>query len=308
MAAGVAVAAATVLVGVVAVHRLGTPPPPRAPGELVVSFLDVGQGDAVLLQRDATSVLVDTGPPGGPILRRLAEAGVERLDLLVLTHAEADHEGMALPVIEAHRPRMVLDGGAGWPTAVQRDLPAALAHAGGRPVAAHAGQVLRLGPLKLNVLWPPAPAPGWRPDGNPNDRAVVAHVQDGTFDLLLPADAESNVTAGLDLPRVEALKVAHHGSVDDGLPALLERTAPRIAAIEVGPQQLRPPGAVDARRAARGARGRPDRPRRDGAAARGRRWRDAHGGRGVSARVGGARADRVTACASADGVTARAPA
>src|SRR5215217_2056317 len=63
---------------------------------------------------------------------------------------------------------------------------------------------------------------------------LVAHVRDGAFDLLLPADAESNVTAGLDLPRVEALKVAHHGSADEGLPALLERTAPQVAAIEVG--------------------------------------------------------------------------
>ncbi len=56
----------------------------------------------------------------------------------------------------------------------------------------------------------------------------------GTFDLLLPADAESNVTAGLRLPRVEALKVAHHGSADTGLPALLERVRPSVAAIEVG--------------------------------------------------------------------------
>jgi competence protein ComEC len=200
----------------------------------VVSFLDVGQGDAVLLQRDATSVLVDTGPPGGPILRRLAEAGVGRLDVLVLTHAEADHEGMALPVIAAHRPRIVLDGGAGWPTAVQHELPSALARAGGRAVAAHAGQLLRIGALKLHVLWPPAPTPGWRPEGNPNDRAIVTHVQDGGFDLLLPADAETNVTAALDLPRVEALKVAHHGSVDEGLPAMLERTSPQVAAIEVG--------------------------------------------------------------------------
>jgi competence protein ComEC len=230
----VVVLVVTIGAAVVAVQAVRTRQPPRAPGELVVSFLDVGQGDAVLLQRDSTTVLVDTGPPGGPILRRLAEAGVDRLDLLVITHAEADHEGMTLPVIAAHRPRMVLDGGAGWPTAVQQELPGAVSRTGGRALAAHAGQVLRIGALKLHVLWPPAPTAGWRPDGNPNDRAVVTHVQDGEFDLLLPADAETNVTAGLDLPRVEALKVAHHGSVDEGLPALLERTAPQIAAIEVG--------------------------------------------------------------------------
>ena len=231
---GVLLAAVALAAAVLGAQALRQRPGPPAPGELVVSFLDVGQGDAVLLQRDGRAALVDTGPPGGPVLRRLAEAGVERLDLLVLTHAEADHEGMALPVVARYRPRLVLDGGAGWPTAVQRALPAALARAGGRAVAAHAGQVLRLGPLSLRVLWPPAPAPGWRPDGDPNDRAVVAHVRDGAFDLLLTADAESNVTAALDLPRVEALKVAHHGSADAGLPALLERTAPRIAAIEVG--------------------------------------------------------------------------
>jgi competence protein ComEC len=128
----------------------------------------------------------------------------------------------------------VLDGGAGWPTAVQRALPAALAREGGRRVAARAGQILRLGGLRLDVLWPPAPPEGWRPEGDPNGRAVVAHVHAGAFDLLLPADAESDVTAALELPRVEALKVAHHGSDDAGLPAMLDRIAPRIAAVEVG--------------------------------------------------------------------------
>ena len=99
---------------------------------------------------------------------------------------------------------------------------------------ARAGQELRIGALRMRVLWPPRAGPGWRPEGNPNDRAVVAHVRDGDFDLLLPADAESDVTAALPLPRVEALKVAHHGSADDGLPALLERLRPQVAAIEVG--------------------------------------------------------------------------
>ena len=146
-------------------------------GELVVSFLDVGQGDAVLLQQRGVSVLFDTGPPGSAILKRLAEAGVDRLDVLVLTHAEADHEGMALAVIRAHRPRLVLDGGAGWPTAVQRGLGPALARGGGRAVPVQAGQSIRLGALGLRFLWPPAPRPGWRPDGNPNDRAVVTHAR-----------------------------------------------------------------------------------------------------------------------------------
>jgi competence protein ComEC len=60
------------------------------------------------------------------------------------------------------------------------------------------------------------------------------HLRDGWFDLLLPADAESEVTSSLQLPEVEALKVAHHGSEDPGLPDLLARLRPHVAVIEVG--------------------------------------------------------------------------
>jgi competence protein ComEC len=100
-----------------------------------------------------------------------------------------------------------------------------------------AGQVLHVGPIELRVLWPrrdpPAPA-----GAEPNDRATVLHVRDGDFDLLLSADAESNATAGLELPVVDAMKVAHHGSDDPGLAGLLARLRPRVAVIPVGRHNL----------------------------------------------------------------------
>jgi competence protein ComEC len=204
---------------------------PPARGELVVSFLDVGQGDATLLRRDGVAVLVDTGPPGGPILERLAEVGVRRLDALVLTHAQADHEGAALEVLRRIPTRLIVNGGTGWPTTVQRRLGTAR---GVRTLDAYAGQVLTLGGITMRLLWPPRPSPDFRPQGDPNDRALVALVHSGDFDLLLPADAESDVTATIPFPDVDALKVAHHGSDDPGLPALLQRTRPEFAAIEVG--------------------------------------------------------------------------
>jgi competence protein ComEC len=223
-------AAAVLLAGASSAHEA----PPVLEGDVVVSFLNIGQGDATLIQSGPTSVLVDTGPPGGPILQRLREAGVKRLDGLVLTHAQTDHEGMALDVMRAFPTRLVIDGGAGWPTYVQRQLPAALAADHARRIDAHAGQVIRFGRITMRLLWPPPPGPGFRPEGDPNDRAIVALVSCGDFDLFLSADAESNVTSALPLPRVEAMKVAHHGSVDDGLPELLERLQPDVAAIEVG--------------------------------------------------------------------------
>jgi competence protein ComEC len=230
--AGIALLALAGLV--VAATRVGPHGVPPPPGELVVSFLNVGQGDATLLQLDGASILFDTGPPAGPILARLAAAGVRRLDALVLTHAQTDHEGDAGPVLARYRPRLVLDGGAGWPSAVQRALPSQASAVGAHVVAAYAGEAFALGGLRVRVLWPPAPPVGWRPDGDPNTRAVVAVASAGGFDVLLPADAESDVTLPLDLPPVEAVKVAHHGSADAGLPLLLRRLRPAVAAIEVG--------------------------------------------------------------------------
>jgi competence protein ComEC len=219
-ATGAALLAATVL----AISLHGAEAAPR-PGELVVSFLDIGQGDATLIQLGATAVLVDTGPPDGPILQRLEQAKVKRLDALFLTHAEADHEGAAPSVIARYAPRMIVDGGAGWDSPVQRALKAT------RSVTPRAGQRIDIGGLRFEILWP---KPHDEHAGNPNDHAIVTRVTHGEFSLLLTADAESNVTSPLRLQPVDVLKVAHHGSADPGLPQLLERLRPRIAAIEVG--------------------------------------------------------------------------
>jgi competence protein ComEC len=86
------------------------PGPPGPPAGFAVSFLDVGQGDATLVQHGDHAVLVDTGPPGAPVLDRLRSAGVRRLDALVLTHPQADHDGNAERVLAALPTELLLDG------------------------------------------------------------------------------------------------------------------------------------------------------------------------------------------------------
>ena len=219
--------------------------PPGPPADLTVSFLDVGQGDATLIQHGRAAALVDTGPPGGPILSRLRAAGVRRLDVLVATHAALDHDGAAADVLDALPVDLVLDGEeAGTPPATgpfgaRTAAPLARLTAARRVprLPSDAGQVLRAGRLQLRVLWPRR-VPAAPPEAEPNDRATVLHVRDGAFDLLLTADAESHVTAGLELPVVDVLKVAHHGSDDPGLPALLRRLRPRVAVISAGRRNL----------------------------------------------------------------------
>jgi competence protein ComEC len=205
---------------------------PPADGTLRVTALDIGQGDATLLQAGGHAILVDAGPAGAGITGKLKTSGVHRLDALMVTHPQADHDGGAPAVLAALPVAMLLDGRGGdrSPTSTAIDAPAQRART--RIMAAQAGQVVRAGPLTLRILWPPAgPA---TPGTDPNDRAVVAVAEAFGATALLTADAESPVLAPLDLPPVDVLKVSHHGSADPGLPALLARLRPRVALIEVG--------------------------------------------------------------------------
>ena len=229
-ARGLAAGAALALLLGAAVPRLHPPSPPRA---LTISFLDIGQGDATLVQHAGRAVLVDTGPPEGPVVQRLRNAGVRRLDLLVLTHAQADHEGAAPAVLGAVPVDSVLDGGVGTRSPQRAQIEAAERRHQVHRLIPDAGDVLRAGPIRVDVLWPRADLPPL-PGADPNDRAIVALLRDGAFAMLLTADAESPVTAPLDVSGVDVLKVAHHGSADPGLPSLLTRLRPQLAVIEVG--------------------------------------------------------------------------
>jgi competence protein ComEC len=223
------------VVGVVA--ALAWPPtgaPALPPGDTRVSFLAVGQGDATLIQAGEHAVLVDAGPLDGPVLARLANAGVRRLDLAVVTHAQADHEGGMAAVLGRYPVDLLIDGGDGARTLEHRSVLRVAAAHGVRRLVPDAGQAVRAGPLELDVLWPRAEPAALHPGADPNQRAIVARLRSGSFDLLLTADAESDVTAPLAVGPVEALKVAHHGSADPGLPDLLRRLRPAVAVIEVG--------------------------------------------------------------------------
>jgi competence protein ComEC len=206
----------------------GAPPPPTG---LRVTVLDVGQGDSILLQVPEGAILVDEGPPEAEVDDQLRRLGVRRLALVVLTHPQRDHVGGAAEVLEHLKVDRVLDPAIPFESP---DQAAALAAAHRRAVPivrARAGVAFRLGRLRLRLLWPAEPGPS---GDDPNLHATVILASYGSVDALLTADAESPVTLPLHPPRVEILKVAHHGSADEGLPRLLELTRPAVAVISCG--------------------------------------------------------------------------
>jgi competence protein ComEC len=208
--------------------------PARPPATLTVSFLDVGQGDATLIQHpDGSAVLFDGGPPEGGVTRLLRRAGVRRLSAVVMTHASRDHHGGLAEVVERFPIDLLLDGGDGTGDRDFRAIVAAARARGVRRVKAVAPLTLHAGPLRIDILSPSPRSPGPPPE-DPNPRAVVAIVSSDGFDLLLSGDAESETLLPLPLPDVDAMKLPHHGSADPGLPQLLERARPDIASIPVG--------------------------------------------------------------------------
>lgn len=206
---------------------------PRAPSQPRIVVLDIGQGNATLLQDGHDGVLVDAGPVDGGIVASLRRTGVRRLRAVLLSHPAADHDGGAAAAIAAFPTDLLLDGGdpGGGPT--HAAAVAAARRRGATIVPARAGQRMQFGRITLRLRWPTASSA--RRPGDPNDRAAVVEARIGTLRALLPADAEGNVLTRLpNLLPADVLIVSHHGSTDDALPAVLRRVRPQVAVISSG--------------------------------------------------------------------------
>jgi len=184
-------------------------------------LLDVGQGDAVLVQGRRGALLVDAGiaVPEGPdlgqtiVVPALRALGVTRLDLVVASHADLDHRG-GLPAVLRSLPadRLWLPyGGVSDPAFAE--LVAAARAAGVRVEEQGVGGApLQAGDLDVTPLWPPSE----RPRTSGNDASLLLRVGVAGRTILLPGDLEAGaeaelLAAGARL-RADVLKLAHHGS------------------------------------------------------------------------------------------------
>ncbi len=226
---GPALALALVALAALALAEAGARRPPAPPAGLRVTVLDIGQGDAILLEPAAApAILVDGGPPGDRLVATLRRAGVERLAAAVLTHDQSDHSGGIAEAL-GRLPVARLIYGVPAPRLIEEARAA-----GAVPRRVAAGDQLRSGRLRLDVIWPPPTLLGSPPAGeDPNRLALVMVARWGGFSMLLSADAEAEAVP-IDPGPVDVLKVAHHGSEDGGLGGLLERTLPRLSLISVG--------------------------------------------------------------------------
>jgi competence protein ComEC len=237
----------------------------RGTVELVV--LDVGQGDALVLRSPAGRwILVDAGPRSESfdagartVLPYLRQRGVPALELLVLTHPDMDHVGGAPAILLDFPVEGVMDPGAAVGKEVFLDALHA-AQARGVPWrVAGAGDSLNLDGVVLRVLAPDSAGRAMAGE-DANAASLVLELRYGAFSALLTGDAPSVVEEGvirrLLSPKVQLLKIGHHGSSTSTGAELLARTHPETALISVGRRNRygHPHASVLQRMEAEGAR------------------------------------------------------
>jgi competence protein ComEC len=229
-------------------------------GPLHVSFIDVGQGDSALIHdADGFDVLIDGGPPaaGPTVVAYLRQQGLGDVDVMLATHADADHIGGLIDVLAANDipVRQVLYSGYAGTTQTWSTFATAVANEGLALQPATYPADYQWGQVGAHVL---NPLPGLA--GPPqNDACVVTRLDFGNEHLLFVCDisgtVEPTVLAHLTPVAAQILKVAHHGSAYGSGTAFLAAVRPADAVISVGPNSYGHPAPETlARLQAAGAR------------------------------------------------------
>ena len=202
-------------------------------GGFTAYFIDVGQGDATLIFTDTGEwMLIDGGRSKTRIRDRLEEIGVQDLDVIVATHADADHIAGLIEAFNLYHVERFFWNGASHDTQTFDTLMTAVANEGAENVVVSRGDTISLGDLVFEVVHP-GPL-----DGDSNVDSVVLQLSCGDFDMLLMADAEepseaSMLAAGVVVD-VDVLKVGHHGSDTSTSQPFLDAAQPEVGVISAG--------------------------------------------------------------------------
>ncbi len=208
----------------------------ESPSErLTLTFIDVGQGDAVLIRSPSgQNVLYDGGRPAKEVLEYLQAVGVTSLELVIASHADADHIGGLEAVVRAYKPRLFMDNGLTHDTQTYRGLLQAVKDAGSQLVPPTARRI-GLGDASLQIIPPPSDD-----SLDSNSHSVGIIVSYGKFRAALTGDAEeSEFRWWLEnvpelLRPVAVYKAAHHGSPNGDSPESIGTFKPKTVVISVG--------------------------------------------------------------------------
>lgn len=209
----------------------------RSFSPLRVVFLNVGQGDAILISQGKTQVLIDGGREGKVLLGRLGRQMPfwdRQIESVIATHPDADHVGGLAAVISRYHVSTYLSNGSEGESEVFRNLRETLEadRSVGQSVIGTESKIIFPGGAEFRVLFPENGAV--KASSETNEGSIVARLVFGDTSFLFTGDLPHEETVLPDITPTKVLKVAHHGSKYSTSDEWLSRVQPDDAIISVG--------------------------------------------------------------------------
>ena len=197
---------------------------------VTVKFIDVGQGEAILIALPEKTVLIDAGPTGSApkIAQVLQELGRNKIDYLVATHPDEDHIGGMADVISSTQIGTIYAPNKTNNTATYRKFLAAIQNNNLQITLAEAGTIIdQTDSYKLEILWP-------KKDANfpdTNDYSIIIKLTVGNKTFLFTGDAPTSAILDSNPGHIDVLKLSHHGSRTGTTEQLVRKLSPTYAVV-----------------------------------------------------------------------------
>lgn len=212
-----------------------TPPatPSEPKGNLIVHYIDVGQGDATLLQGPDFTVLIDAGRHNrNDVIPYLKSVGVSTIDLVVGTHPHADHIGQIDKVINEFEVSEVWMSGTPHTTQTFERVLDAIEKSGASYHEPRSGEKFQVGALEIEVFNP------IRITGQFHEDSIVMRTTFGEIGFIFSGDAEARTEREVirrhNDVKAQILKLGHHGSTTSSIPEFLQAVSPEVAIYSAG--------------------------------------------------------------------------
>lgn len=205
--------------------------------ELKVFFLDVGQGDAILISQGGSQVLIDGGRDGKILLEKLGRRipfWDRQIEIIIATHPDQDHIGGLIDVLRAYGVNTIIETKAGSQSQVYKVWTSAVSEEEAVFMEALAGLKIKFVGGAVGEILYPTHSINDSDSNNSNESSVVLRIDFGENSFIFAGDLPEKQENELIVKNIDFLKVSHHGSKHSTSESFLDKLNPREAIISVG--------------------------------------------------------------------------
>lgn len=203
--------------------------------ELEITYIDIGQGNAVLVKSKNESLLIDGGNRANSryYYNYIKNKNLKKIDYMIASHYDEDHIAGLISILENYKVLNVLSPAYKKDTKIYKSFKKSLSNSNANIINPIQGDSFNLGDAKVKILWPKV-----YKDGVDNDNSIVVKITYRNMKFLFPADASKDVEdqliySGYNL-KSDVLMVGHHGSKYSTSKEFLKEVRPKLAIISVG--------------------------------------------------------------------------